>query len=134
MASSPTGRTCSSYAGGSSNTYSYQPINRAAYAEDRLDLGDLVLVGGVRYDYYWSKVWRWNEFPEISSRPGFMAVLAYCAPGAQPSATAKCALVQDPSHNYLSPHIQVAFPVTDKTNFRLSYAQAAQSPISVWNC
>ncbi len=36
--------------------------------------------------------------------------------------------MQDPSHNYLSPHIQVAFPVTDKTNFRLSYAQDVQSP------
>ena len=36
--------------------------------------------------------------------------------------------MQDPSHNYLSPHIQVSFPVTDKTNFRLSYAQNVQAP------
>jgi hypothetical protein len=85
-------------------------------------------VAGLRYDYYWSKAWRWNEFPEISSRPGFTPDSLFCPVGAAPSATAKCALVQDPSHNYLSPHLQVSFPVTDKTNFRLSYAQNVQAP------
>jgi len=85
-------------------------------------------VAGLRYDYYWSKAWRWNEFPEISSRPGFTPDSLFCPVGATPSATAKCALVQDPSHNYVSPHLQVSFPVTDKTNFRLSYAQNVQSP------
>ena len=29
---------------------------------------------------------------------------------------------EDESHDYISPHIQVSFPVTDRTNFRLSYA------------
>ena len=37
-------------------------------------------------------------------------------------------MVQDPSHDYLSPHIQVSFPVTEKTNFRLSYAHMVQAP------
>ena len=105
-----------------------KPVSYDAYAEDRVDLGDVVLVAGLRYDYYWSKAWRWNEFPEISSRPGFTPDSLFCPVGATPSATAKCALVQDPSHNYVSPHLQVSFPVTDKTNFRLSYAQNVQSP------
>jgi hypothetical protein len=35
---------------------------------------------------------------------------------------------KDKSHNYLSPHVQVSFPVTDKTNFRLSYAHQVQTP------
>ena len=35
---------------------------------------------------------------------------------------------EDPSHDYLSPHIQVSFPVTDRTNFRLSYAHQVQAP------
>lgn len=37
-------------------------------------------------------------------------------------------MVKDPSHDYLSPHIQVSFPVTEKTNFRLSYAHMVQAP------
>ena len=34
----------------------------------------------------------------------------------------------DRSHGYLSPHVQVAFPVTTNTNFRLSYSHQVQSP------
>ncbi len=49
------------------NVFTGKPIEYDGYAEDRLDLGDVVLVGGVRYDYYWSKAWRWNEYPEIST-------------------------------------------------------------------
>ncbi len=104
------------------------PIAYNAYAEDRLDLGDVVLVAGLRYDYYATKAWQWNEYPEISSRPGFSPDSLFCPVGATPSATAKCALVQDPSHNYVSPHVQVSFPVNEKTNFRLSYAQNVQAP------
>jgi hypothetical protein len=37
-------------------------------------------------------------------------------------------LREDPSHDYLSPHVQVSFPVTDKTNFRFSYAHQVQAP------
>ncbi|HEY3933263.1 MAG TPA: TonB-dependent receptor [Gemmatimonadales bacterium] len=122
-------------------TFTGKPVRYDAYAEDHLDLGDVVLVAGVRYDYYWSKAWRWNEFPQISSRSvpansggpartltQFGQDSLFCPAGATPNANAVCGLVQDPSHNYVSPHIQVSFPVTDKTNFRLSYAQDVQSP------
>ena len=36
--------------------------------------------------------------------------------------------VRDKSHDYLSPHVQVSFPVTDRTNFRLSYSHQVQTP------
>jgi hypothetical protein len=35
---------------------------------------------------------------------------------------------RDQSHGYLSPHVQVSFPVTDRTNFRLSYSHQVQAP------
>ena len=38
--------------------------------------------------------------------------------------------VADKSHNYLSPHVQVAFPVTERTNFRLSYAHQVQATLA----
>lgn len=130
FATCPTGQVgeCGNLSGGG------KPVAYNAYAEDRLDLGDVVLVAGLRYDYYWTKAWRWNEFPEISSRPGFLNSATgrpdslFCPVGSTPSATAKCALIQDPSHNYVSPHMQVSFPVTETTNFRLSYAQNVQAP------
>ena len=36
--------------------------------------------------------------------------------------------VPDQSFDYISPRVQVAFPVTERTNFRLSYAQSVQTP------
>ena len=36
--------------------------------------------------------------------------------------------MRDQSHGYLSPHVQVSFPVTDRTNFRLSYSHQVQAP------
>ncbi|HXI21084.1 MAG TPA: hypothetical protein VNH46_08370, partial [Gemmatimonadales bacterium] len=130
-----------------SDAYHEKPTRWNAYIEDRLDLGDVVLVGGLRYDWYKTGASRpyfiadtlghvtW--FPRLSTGPGFdptnpTAAAAGCSPSAAPlpaSCVDKYAgLIADKSHNYLSPHIQVSFPVTDRTNFRLSYAHQVQTP------
>ena len=93
-----------------------KPIRYNFFAEDRLDLGDVVLVAGLRYDYFDVGASKWKGFPRISSAPGFTP------------ATLNDFLEPYKSHNYLSPHVQVAFPVTERTNFRLSYAQQVQQP------
>jgi hypothetical protein len=102
-----------------------EPVRWNVFAEDRLDLGDVVVVGGLRYDRFASKALRpfyvnaagdTLSFPRISSMPGFDA--------SNPTAN----LREDPAHDYLSPHIQVSFPVTDRTNFRFSYAHQVQAP------
>ncbi|MEO8138391.1 MAG: TonB-dependent receptor [Gemmatimonadota bacterium] len=108
-----------------SDGYHEKPTRWNGFIEDRLDLGDVVLVGGLRYDWYktgasrpyftdslGNKSW----FPRISTMPGFNAN--------DPTA----GFVADKSHNYLSPHVQVSFPVTERTNFRLSYAHQVQAP------
>jgi hypothetical protein len=97
------------------DVYIEQPIRWDAYVEHRLDLGDMVLVGGLRYDWYDSRASR-PEFPRVSTMPGFDST--------DPTALFK----RDRSHHYLSPHVQVSFPVTMRTNFRLSYAHQVQSP------
>ena len=98
------------------------PIRYNLFAEDRLDLGDVVVVGGLRYDFYHTKARRPAGFPRISSNPGF-------DPN-NPEAffTSDSLFPEDESHNYLSPHVQVSFPVTERTNFRLSYAHQVQAP------
>lgn len=105
-----------SYGGGTASTFIVKPVKYSLFAEDRLDLGDVIVVGGLRYDYFHSKVRRWIDFPRISTMPGFNAD------------SLDNYLTEDPSHDYLSPAIQVAFPVTEKTNFRLSYRHLAQAP------
>jgi outer membrane receptor for ferrienterochelin and colicin len=108
-----------------SDAYKEKPIRWNAFLEDRLDLGDVVVVGGLRYDFYDTKASRpfaedpagnTYAFPRISSMPGFD----------QDNPTAL--FVRDQSHSYLSPHVQVSFPVTDRTNFRLSYSHQVQAP------
>jgi hypothetical protein len=102
-----------------------KPVRWNVFAEDRLDLGDVVVVGGLRYDRFQSKALRpfyvntagdTVSFPRISSMPGFDA--------SNPTAKMR----EDPAHSYLSPHIQVSFPVTERTNFRFSYAHQVQAP------
>jgi outer membrane receptor for ferrienterochelin and colicin len=108
-----------------SDAYKEKPIRWNAFVEDRLDLGDVVVVGGLRYDFYDTKASRpfatdtagnTYAFPRVSSMPGFDP--------ANPTAL----FVRDESHGYLSPHVQVSFPVTDRTNFRLSYSHQVQAP------
>ena len=62
-------------------------------------------------------------FPRISSYAGTVPDRHRFDP-ANPTAQ----FVRDKSHNYLSPHVQVSFPVTDRTNFRLSYSHQVQAP------
>jgi len=108
-----------------SDAYKEKPIRWNGFVEDRLDLGDVVVVGGLRYDYYDTKASRpfvtgsdgsRYAFPRISTNPEFDLN------------NPESVLVPDESHSYLSPHVQVSFPVTDRTNFRLSYSHQVQAP------
>ena len=108
-----------------SDAYLEKPVRWNGFVEDRLDLGDVVVVGGLRYDWYDTRASRpyatdtagnRYAFPRVSTMPGFDF--------ADPTAL----YVRDQSHGYLSPHVQVSFPVTDRTNFRLSYSHQVQAP------
>jgi len=105
-----------------SEAYIEKPIRWNAFIEDRLDLGDVVLVGGVRYDWYDSRASRPAGFPAISTHPIFVNF------GPDSFFNDPTVWKRDESHDYLSPHVQVSFPVTDRTNFRLSYAHQVQVP------
>jgi outer membrane receptor for ferrienterochelin and colicin len=101
---------------GFQDAYKEKPLRWNAFVEDRLDLGDVVIVGGLRYDWYDSRASRPSPFPVISTHPDFDPD--------NPTAL----FVRDESHSYFSPHVQVSFPVTERTNFRLSYAHQVQAP------
>ncbi len=121
-----------------SDAYKEKPIRWNGFVEDRLDLGDVVVVGGLRYDYYDTRASRpfvsdtlgnTYAFPRIASygvvtRNNGADTVALGFDPDNPTGT----FVRDQSHKYLSPHIQVSFPVTDRTNFRLSYSHQVQTP------
>jgi hypothetical protein len=105
-----------------SEAYIEEPIRWNAFIEDRLDLGDVVLVGGLRYDWFHSRAERPLTFPVISSHPVFVNE------GPEAFFSDPTLWGEDQSHDYISPHVQVSFPVTERTNFRLSYAHQVQVP------
>ncbi|MBA3760998.1 MAG: carboxypeptidase regulatory-like domain-containing protein, partial [Gemmatimonadales bacterium] len=105
-----------------SDIYLEKPLRYNLFAEDRLDLGDVVLVGGLRYDWYHTRAKRPVGFPVISTHPDYDPT--------NPDAffNNPDLFREDRSHSYLSPHVQVSFPVTERTNFRLSYSHQVQVP------
>lgn len=114
-----------------SSVFIEKPVRWDGFVEDRLDLGDVVVVGGLRYDYYATRASRPYSLDTVSASPTFNTyqpfprISSYDGTfNGQPLTT----FIKDQSHNYISPHVQVSFPVTDRTNFRLSYAHQVQAP------
>jgi len=111
-----------------SDFFMEKPTAYNAYAEDRLDLGDVVLVAGLRYDYYNTNAERpyycdstgCQPTTRISSNPQYDPANA--------EATLDSIYRPDQSHDYISPRIQVSFPVSERTNMRFSYAHNVQPP------
>jgi len=112
------------------DAYVVHPVQYGLFAADRLDLGDVVLEVGARWDYYDSKAL-------FSNTPGFIFnnPRASLYPDAATDPAQYAAFLADtgiwtPSkgHHALSPRLRVSFPVTEKTGFRLSYSHQVQSP------
>ena len=111
-----------------SDAYHEKPTRWNAFIEDRLDLGDVVLVGGLRYDWYKTGASRPYYTDSLGNRSWFPADLDHARVRRRRTLDGRCVAWPDKSHNYLSPHVQVSFPVTERTNFRLSYAHQVQAP------
>ena len=102
------------------DAYVVHPVKYGLFASDRLDLGDVVLELGLRWDYFNAKALFSNTPGFISRDPGWNSD----ALTNDTAYTNSLARVFTPSqdHRTLSPRLRVSFPVTDKTGFRLSYA------------
>jgi len=121
----------------------YKPYRFGLYATDRLDLGDVVVDLGLRYD-------RLNPGVKYSNAPGRIftdplrngdltraqtaadtVVANRCAAfmaAADTAGWSTCNMYDGATRGILLPSLRVSFPVTDRTGFRLSYAQQAQTP------
>src|SRR3989442_14184295 len=108
------------------DTYIEPPVQYGLVAADRLDLGDVVLELGMRYDYYDPKAL-------FASTPGFISSNPAWNPDAATNDTAYAnslgrVMVPSTGHKAVSPRLRVSDPVTEKTGFRLSYSHQVQTP------
>ena len=106
--------------------YAGKPYTMALWGADRLDLGDVVIELGVRYDRMNANALFPNSPGRISSNPAWSKFAATNAD----SLAASIARVFTPAttHTAVSPHLRVSFPITEHTGFRLSYAHQVNTP------
>lgn len=121
-----------------------QPMIGGAFIQDRLDLGDIVLEGGLRWDFFNPD----GVFPRV---PGFVSFLpdslrrdamrlvdgelvpfydTPCNGYTAPDGSTPCHdnFVEAENKSELSPRLAVSFPVTSNSTFRMSYSHNVQVP------
>ncbi|HXF95797.1 MAG TPA: TonB-dependent receptor [Gemmatimonadales bacterium] len=102
------------------DAYVVDPVKFGVFAADRLDLGDVVLEGGLRYDYFDANA----LFPKVPGR-----IFSHPAWDNNDYEGSLAAVFDESkSHTTLSPRVRVSFPVTENTGFRLSYSHQVQTP------
>ena len=113
------------------DAYVVDPVKYGLFASDRLDLGDVVLELGARFDYYNSNALFAKTPGRIYTHPGYQA--NYVTSPSDPAVYA--AFLADTNiwaksigHHAISPRLRVSFPVTENTGFRLSYSHQVQTP------
>ena len=125
------------------NAYKVSPLRFGLYASDRIDLGDVVIDLGLRYDRMDTKI----QYPRAPGRvftdpirSGSLATAftaedtamaqncAAALAAADTTAWSTCNYFTAQPRGILAPSIRVSFPVTDRTGFRLSYAHQVQTP------
>lgn len=111
-----------------SDFFMEKPTSWNGFVEDRLDLGDVVLVAGLRYDYYNTNAERPYYCDSTGCSPTVRISSNPMYDPNNPEASLDSIYRPDESHDYLSPRIQVSFPVSDRTNMRFSYAHNVQPP------
>ncbi|MBA3319201.1 MAG: TonB-dependent receptor [Gemmatimonadales bacterium] len=112
------------------DVYLERPQRWNVFAENRLDLGDVVLVGGLRYDAYSSRAERPYVLDTVPESETFGEYGLGFDPQYEGEFQGRPLSIsrRDRSHGYLSPRIQASFPVTERTNIRLSYAHQVEAP------
>jgi hypothetical protein len=110
------------------DAYVVKPVQYGLFASDRLDLGDVVLEVGARWDYYNSRALFANTPLFISSAgPALWNPISAANDTAYANSVART-FTPAVGHHTISPRLRVSFPITERTGFRLSYSHQVQSP------
>jgi hypothetical protein len=139
---------------GTLSPQSYEPTRAGVYLQDRLDIGDVVLEGGLRWEYFDPT----GLFPRVPGyvfnvpdslkadfvrlRSGTEPILDRLEPNSdcggaatapdrtRPDGTVVCKnnFIGAQVRNTFSPRLAVSFPVTATSTFRFSYSHNTQVP------
>ncbi|HXI35094.1 MAG TPA: TonB-dependent receptor [Gemmatimonadales bacterium] len=99
------------------SAYHEQPVRQGMWIEDRLDLADLTVAVGVRWDRFDSRA----LYPRT---PGRITTDTLPFDPANPTKN----FVPAPAHAALSPHVQVGLAVTPQIDVRFSAARQVATP------
>jgi len=91
--------------------YKAKPLTFAAFLQDRADFEDLVVRGGVRFDYLDAKA-KHRVFPESIGG----------------SVTIRDSMIPVAKKLRLSPRVGISFPLTERIKFRFSYGHFFKNP------
>ena len=97
------------------NVYETNPTIGALYVKDRMDIGEMVIDAGLRFDFFDSDA----QYPVI---PGLIYPYQDGETVVTPEFTTQEMIWS------VSPRLGVAFPISEVTNFRLSYGHFFQVP------
>lgn len=91
------------------------PTFASGYIEDRIEVSDLIINAGLRYDYINMDSWAWQnpQAPTINSDTHTI-----------PDSSFK----NGSKYSYVSPRLGFSFPVTDRTVFHMQYGKFVQNP------
>ena len=91
------------------------PILASGYLVDRIEVNDIIINAGLRYDYIDMDSWAWANpnLPLIDRQTHLIP---------------DSALAESSTFSYISPRLGFAFPISDKTVFHLQYGKFVQSP------
>jgi len=107
-----------------------KPYSFSFYAQDKLEYEGLVLRGGIRYDLFNSGTKRVKNLadPTGQSDPDQIGLLNPATGKNQAGTLGAEDYTSAKNDNKISPRVSVSFPVSEKTQFRLSYGKFYQQP------
>ena len=89
------------------------PVFASGYIQDKLELSDLIINAGLRYDYINMDSWQWeNPLNPTSTGDTHLPI----------------DLTDGSTFSYVSPRLGFSFPVTDRTVFHMQYGKFVQAP------
>ena len=96
------------------NYYTQQPIEFAAYAQDKVEFKDIIFNAGLRFDY-------WDARAEVLAQPDAVTDVNDGIRSSSPK------VASEPSYQ-LSPRLGLAFPISTTGVFHVSYGHFFQIP------